>query len=281
MTTNDPRGTASSWAAGGATAASVRHQPGNPPCQDAATASAVGRRHAAVYDGRGSSAHSHHGSGAAAAALERALRLVEPLLVRALDQLAPEDPGAVLGWHDAAAVILRALREVQADTALAQGVAPHELEFTVSLAVVGEQGLGLIQLGDSCVIVEQDGQTEAATVMQVGEFAGETWFLGPDDESLTKAVATLRQSAGLTAVLCITDGVAHRWLHAQTTAPAPGVARVLDKLRLGEWTAQHLRSHLEQPYWQGLGDDDRGVAYLVHAPAADQLTRDDRKEAMM
>ena len=96
MNTNDPKGTTSSWAAGGATVASVRHQSGSPPCQDAATASAAGRRHAAVYDGRGSSTHSHYGSGAAASALERVLRLVEPLLVRALDQLAPDDPDAVL-----------------------------------------------------------------------------------------------------------------------------------------------------------------------------------------
>lgn len=267
--------------AGAVAVPSVRHQGGSPPCQDAATGSCAGRRHVAVFDGRGSSAHSHHGSGAAAAALSRVLHLVEPVLERALDQLPSDDAAAQVGWQDAATIVLRALQQVQADTALSLGYSPGDLEFTVSLAILGERSIGLVQVGDGCIVVEQDGKIEAGTLRQVGEYAGETWFIGPGEGALQRANISLRPAAGLTAALAITDGVAHRWLHAKSSAPAPGVQRLVARLRGGEWAEGSLREHLEQPWWHGSGDDDRSVAYLVNARPPSQFAgAEDRKVNM-
>ncbi len=206
---------------------------------------------------------------------------MEPVLERVLDQLPSDDAAAQVGWQDAATIVLRALQQVQADTALSLGYSPGDLEFTVSLAILGERSIGLVQVGDGCIVVEQDGKIEAGTLRQAGEYAGETWFIGPGDEALQRANTSLRPAAGLTAVLAITDGVAHRWLHAKNSEPAPGVQRLVERLRDGEWSEGNLRAHLEQTWWHGLGDDDRSVAYLVNSGSPSQVDDDEDREVNM
>lgn len=151
----------------------------------------------------------------------------------------------------------------------------------MSLAILGERSIGLVQVGDGCIVVEQDGKIETGTLRQAGEYAGETWFIGPGDEALQRANTSLRPAAGLTADLAITDGVAHRWLHAKSAEPAPGVQRLVERLRDGEWAEGSLRAHLEQSWWRGLGDDDRSVAYLVSSRSPSQVAGVEDREVNM
>ena len=251
------------WISGAVAVASMRHRGDSPPCQDAVGASSEGRRYAAAMDGRGSSEHSQLGSAAAAAALGRVLTAAEPLLERCLDELEPDAALAQATWSEAATAILQGLRDAQSAAAGAHAVDARELEFTVSIAVAGARAIGLLQLGDGCVLLERAAQLETATNRQCGEYAGETNFLGPDEASLLKAEATLRSAAGVSAVIAFTDGVAARWLNSLTLAPASGIARVIEHLRNGEWTEQNLARHLGLPHWQGVHDDDRSLAYLI------------------
>lgn len=263
MNTTAPGPGGGQWISGAVAVASLRHRGGSPPCQDAVGASSAGRRYVAALDGRGSSAHSQLGSAAAAAALGRELTAVEPLLARCLDELEPDTAQAQAFWGEATATILRGLRDAQDVAANANAVDSRELEFTVSLAVAGVRGIGLIQLGDGCVLLERATQMVTATNRQCGEYAGETNFLGPDEGSLLNAEATLQSAAGVSAIIAFTDGVAARWLHGLTLAPAPGIVRVIEHLRSGKWTEQDLAQHFDLPHWQGVHDDDRSLAYLI------------------
>ena len=263
MNTSESGPNGGRWISGAVAVASLRHRGGSPPCQDAVGASSAGRRYVAALDGRGSSAHSQLGSAAAAAALGRVLAAEEPLLERCLDEIEPDAALARATWSETAATILRGLRDAQDVAANANAVDPRELEFTVSLAVAGVRGIGLIQLGDGCVLLERAAQLVTATNRQCGEFAGETNFLGPDEGSLLNAEATLQSAAGVSAIVAFTDGVAARWLHGLTLAPAPGIVRVIEHLRSGKWTEQDLAQHFELPHWQGVHDDDRSLAYLI------------------
>jgi hypothetical protein len=194
------------------------------------------------------------------------LRCAEPLLRRLLDDLDPDDPLAHAGWRDVVTLFLGALGQAQESLALEHGVATSEFEFTISAAVVGRRGVGILQLGDSCLVVERQGQTSLAAPPQTGAFAGETNFVSDGADSLKHADTRILSGDQLTGILAFTDGVAARWLHHRTLEPAPGVGQILGRLTTGAWNGQRLQDYLNQPFWSVDGDDDRGVAFLVRVP---------------
>ncbi len=256
------------WQAGAATTAGQRHGRDGRPCQDAARASGGPRPYVIVCDGRGSSPLSQHGAAAALDVLDNTLWSIEPLLARCLDSLDPGDPLAAAGWRDAAHVLLRALMREQEALARRHGAAAADFEFTLSAAIVGRRGLGVVQVGDSCVVLQRGRDSALAARPQTGEYAGETYFVTPDPALIARAETPLLSADNITGILCMSDGVSCRWLHHRTLEPAPGVSQVLERLATGAWTEAQVQDYLEKPFWHEGGDDDRGVAYLVSAVTA-------------
>ncbi len=251
------------WLSGTVAVPSSAHVRCGGTCQDAVAASHRGRRHVAVFDGRGSAQFSELGSTAAAEALQRILEMLEPLLREALDA---EHERSAQSWSLVGETTLRALHDEQRRVAEVAEVATCEVEFTVSIAIWGERRVGCIQLGDSAILVgRDDGSVSLALPRQEGEYAGETNFLSHDDTSIGRATYGLLAAETVVAVLALSDGVAHAWLDSASHSVAPGVRTVVERLRSGRWGVAQLRQHLLQPFWAELPDDDRSVAYAARA----------------
>ena len=251
------------WGAGSAVAIGQRHVEQGRPCQDAVRASVGLHPFVMVCDGRGSSALSQHGSSAATVVVEGVLWCAEPLLQRCLDHLGPEDPFALAGWKDVSQLLLRSLIQAQEGLAREHGVSAAEFEFTLSLAVVGRRGLGVLQVGDSCLVLNRDGHATLAASPQTGAFAGETNFVSPTETDFRRAEMQILPVEQLTGIVGFSDGVSGKWLHHQTREVAPGVNQILDRLATGAWDENRVREYLHQQFWRLGGDDDRSVAYLV------------------
>jgi len=65
------------------------------------------------------------------------------------------------------------------------------------------------------------------------------------------------------ALLTLSDGVAHAWLHAVRGAEAPGVGTLVERLRSGAWGESQVAQHLRQRFWSEMPDDDCRVAFVV------------------
>lgn len=248
------------WAAGTACVASDRHTRDGEECQDAVAASAAPRAFVAVFDGRGSSPHSQHGSRGAAAAMPRIAEALEHLLRQVLDK-----PGCSSGtWRAVGELVLRLLQEEQRRVSDERSLSVTEVEHTVSLAFVGEHSIGVVQLGDSAVFIARaNGSLQMAAPRHQGELAGETVFLNDRESSIAVADYLLLPAADAVAVLAFSDGVAAGWLDETSGAAAPGLTSVIERLRAGAWGEADILRHLHQPVWRRLQDDDRSVAYVA------------------
>lgn len=263
------------WRSGTATATGQRHVDQGRPCQDAARAAVGLRPFVMVCDGRGSSAHSQHGSKSATIVVERMLWSAEPLLARCLDHLGPKDPFAIAGWRDLSLLLLRSLQQAQEGLAREHGVRATEYEFTLSLGVVGRRGLGVLQIGDSCLVLNRDGQTTLAASPQVGSFAGETNFVSPAETDFGMAELQLLPAEQISGIVGFSDGVSGKWIHHQTLGVAHGVTQILERLATGEWDESRLDAYLNLAFWRLGGDDDRSIAYLVRPKSTGRPTQDD------
>jgi hypothetical protein len=165
---------------------------------------------------------------------------------------------------------LRLLQAEQRRVARERSLSVAEVEHTVSLAVVGEHSIGVVQLGDSAVFIARgDGSLQMAAARHQGELAGETVFLNDRESSTAVADYSLLPAADAVAVLAFSDGVAAGWLDETSGAAAPGLTSVIERFRTGAWGEAEILRHLHQSVWRRLQDDDRSVAYVARVTRSD------------
>ncbi len=204
------------WKVVGAAAEGVSHIKSGLPCQDAAGYQVVTKPDglnaliAAVSDGAGSAEHSEIGAQTAVQAvleyLERALSEGETEAVnvdaqpaavqeeQASDADAEQessssevDPVTVetLASGDAA-ILLRgayaAARQAVLVLAEREGHSSREVAATLTCALALKDSIAVGQLGDGCIVAAwENGDTQALTHPQRGEYANETYFLTQED----------------------------------------------------------------------------------------------------
>ena len=251
------------WTSGSVTRASQRHRSQGHAGQDAAYARLVPRPLVLVADGRGSSNHSQIGAGAVPDCMAATVEQNEAILAQCLDiaELAPEVREA--RWAQFAQILHQALLKRQEELAQVHALDAGELEFTLAVAVVGSNYVGIIQRGDSCVALERRLEVELALPPDGGEFANETHFVSPREGATFRLASRIFPMRGVTGLVAFTDGLSQLWMNARTLAVAPGVGRILRNLGDRVWDQQRLGAFLDLPVWQEQDDDDKGVAYLA------------------
>lgn len=255
------------WTAGAAVTPGSRHVRMGTGCQDRAVAdtppSSV-RTYVAVCDGRGSSDVSQLGAEAAVAALRKAVRVLDPHFAEALDR-GRSAQRAAQRWSLVAASLLRWLMHEQVELARARQCEPRAFDFTLAAVFRGRRFAGWIQVGDASAVVAHGAQVALLGSPGRGEYANETQFVHPADETLQAASWGVVPAAGLTAVGAFTDGVGRGLVDLRTGLPGKGIGQIFARLASAEWDAGRLQRYLEDPKWLLGGDDDRAFAYAVRA----------------
>jgi hypothetical protein len=251
------------WTCGSVVTTSLRHQVHAHASQDAAYARLTPRPIVLVADGRGSSDHSEIGAGAAPDCVAATVDQCEALLALCLDTDNFPPEVRVARWEQFADTLRQALVRRQEDLARTHALDADELEFTLAVAVVGTKYVGIIQVGDSCIVLERRLEVELALPPDRGEFANETNFISPREGSASKMASRMVSMRDVTGLVAFTDGVSQLWINSRTLAVAPGVGRILRNLGNQLWDQQRLGSFLNLPVWHEQDDDDKGVAYLA------------------
>ena len=216
-----------------------------------------------VADGRGSSDQSEIGAAAVPDCLASTVDLNESLVSQCLDMAGLDPALQEERWAQFAQILHRALMGRQEELARAHSLEPVELEFTLAAAVVGTEYVGILQRGDSSVAIERRLEMELALHPDRGEFANETSFISPVDDTATRLDSRILPMGDVTGLVAFSDGLSQLWIDARTLAVAPGVGRILRNLGDRTWDQQRLDAFLDRPIWQQCADDDKGVAYLA------------------
>ncbi len=244
------------WRAIGASVAGSSHAATMTRCQDFAACAIVRRPDggevllAALADGAGSAACSHHGARTAVEAALASLR-------------ARAEAGAQLGPDDALDA-LRAARERVLEVAAEYEHPAREYASTLLIVLAGPHDGVALQIGDGAVVVD-DGELRAATWPAQGEYANSTHFLTDDDALEQLQCAELGAAR---RIALFSDGLQALALHyGSRSAHEPFFAPFFAYLETspkgdGEIETE-LRAYLESDGVNARTDDDKSLLLAV------------------
>jgi hypothetical protein len=251
VTPDEPR-----WRAIGASVAGTSHAVTMTRCQDFCAYAIVRRPDggevllAALADGAGSAASSHHGARTA----------VETVLAVLRERA---EAGDDLGESDALDA-LRAARERVLGVAAEYEHAARDYASTLLVAVAGAEGGVALQVGDGAIVVD-DGELRAATWPAQGEYANSTHFLIEDD-ALDRVQCA--QLGAVRRLALFSDGLQALALHYESRAAhEPFFAPFFGYLETSEKAEDEiegeLRAYLESGSVNARTDDDKSLVLAV------------------
>lgn len=231
------------------------------PCQDASSVLLLPRPAVIVCDGRGSAAHSELGAEGAVRAFRTQLAILEPFLIRALDE--PDSEEEL--WLTLCRIFYRTLVQVKLELAEEKRCAEKEFDFTVVFAVAGLSRIGCFQVGDGALVLRQNGICRTVFPPDKGDFANQTNFLRPGGEHSLRfhtALFPARENSGIAAT---SDGPEYQMFRLSDMTPGPIFSTMFQDLRVGILQKQDIRNYLTRRIWECdvRGGDDRSIALLV------------------
>ena len=234
------------------------------PCQDASRVLLLPRPTVIVCDGRGSAAHSEVGAERAVRAFRTQLAILEPFLIRALDE--PDSEEKL--WLTLCRIFYRALVQVKLELAEEKRCAEKEFDFTVVFAVAGLSRIGCFQVGDGALVLRQNEIRRTVFPPDKGNFANQTNFLRPGGENSLRfhtALFPARENSGITAT---SDGPEYQIFRLNDMTPGPIFSTMFLDLRVGVLQKQDIRNYLTRRIWEwdARGGDDRSITLLVPEP---------------
>ena len=246
------------------------------PCQDAALARNQPRPMLMVADGAGSSAASEWGSQCVVTGIARLLDTLEQHLVDLLDSA--EEPEANAG-RSFGLLLVKHARGLLVDLAYTQRRSLKDVRCTLLVAVVGQQRLLWIKLGDGALVYERIPQplavdTQAAEMslqpqlMIVGtsgkgEFANQTQFIDEQLQPQDVQVGLLPVQ-NITGIAAMSDGAADRLVAHDGVKVAAQLSQWFEALRHGALKRRALTQRFySEPFTQGTTGDDCSVALLA------------------
>ncbi len=234
------------------------------PCQDASSVLLLPRPAVIVCDGRGSAAHSELGAEGAVRAFRTQLAILEPFLIRALDE--PDSEEEL--WLTLCRIFYRTLVQVKLELAEEKRCAEKEFDFTVVFAVAGLSRIGCFQVGDGALVLRQNGICRTVFPPDKGDFANQTNFLRPGGEHSLRfhtALFPARENSGIAAT---SDGPEYQMFRLSDMTPGPIFSTMFQDLRVGILQKQDIRNYLTRRIWECdvRGGDDRSIALLVPEP---------------
>ncbi len=234
------------------------------PCQDASSVLLLPRPAVIVCDGRGSAAHSELGAEGAVRAFRTQLAILEPFLIRALDE--PDSEEEL--WLTLCRIFYRTLVQVKLELAEEKRCAEKEFDFTVVFAVAGLSRIGCFQVGDGALVLRQNGICRTVFPPDKGDFANQTNFLRPGGENSLRfhsALFPARENSGIAAT---TDGPEYQMFRLGDMTPGPIFSTMFQDLQVGVLQKQDIRNYLTRRIWEDdiRGGDDRSIALLVPEP---------------
>jgi hypothetical protein len=203
-------GSANGWRALGCSVTGTYHLDARRPCEDVSTVVEIeGGFVLAVADGAGSAPCALQGATLAVGGSTRSV------VQRLLGGKVPVDAE---GWDQLLMAAVGSGRRALegADRPL------RDLACTLLLAVLHEDTLAAVQVGDGWVVAEdRDGGVRAVTVPGKGEYFNETLFLTSESylEGCTRSVET---AAGVTGVAVLSDGLEMVACDLRLGQPYPG-----------------------------------------------------------
>lgn len=231
------------------------------PCQDRAGSWVSPRPCLIVMDGRGSARLSHLGAAAALCALRSAIRRWEGELAALLDT--PNHQLTAIGWQGLAQLFYHVAASEQLKLAAWHETQADDFEFTLTIAIVGRASTGWLSVGDSPLVVLRHGIMGLATSLEDASFANQTTFVTARPRSYLGLRGGVLPTAGVDALLAMSDGTASRLLHLKQQVPAGAVAEIAKGLATDAWTEAMLRGMLKEPVWDNVTRDDRSIAMLA------------------
>jgi len=214
-----------------------------------------------ILDGRGSARLSHLGAAAALCALRAAIRRWEGELAALLDT--PNHHLAAIGWQGLAQLLYYVAASEQLKLGAWHETQTENFEFTLTLAIVGRASIGWLSVGDSPLVVSRHGIMGLAAPLEEASFANQTTFVAASPQVRLGLRGGVLPSAGVDAVLAMSDGTASRLLHLKQQIPADAVADIAKGLASDAWTEAWLREMLKEPGWDSVTRDDRSIALLA------------------
>jgi hypothetical protein len=246
------------WRLLGASARGTSHLESGLPCQDAHRETVLpdGTLVIAVADGAGSAGRADEGAKCAVAAS------VSHLTGR-LQDAAPRDPVACAALLDGALQAARSALQT-----LAAGGPVDELACTLLLAVVTQQWLAVLQVGDGAVVYHDTSGAFLPASQGGGEgYVNETTFV-TSPSSVSEAHKTVRPAADVRGIAVMSDGIQLLAVHHATHAPHEPFFRALFEFAAqSASTAAELAQFLASPRVCERTDDDKTLVIAVrHDP---------------
>lgn len=182
-----------------------------------------------VCDGRGSAAHSELGAAGAVRAFRTQLAILEPFLIRALDE--PDSEEKL--WLTLCRIFYRTQVQVKLELAEEKQCAEKEFDFTEVFAVAGFSRIGCFLVGDGALVLRQNGICRTVFPPDKGDFANQTNFLRPGGENSLRfhtALFPARENSGIAAT---TDGPEYQMFRLSDMTPGPIFSTMFQDLQVG------------------------------------------------
>lgn len=257
---------------------SHRDRPFPVPCQDAAWASNQPRPMLMIADGAGSAAASEWGSQCVVTGIARLLDTLEQHLVGLLDSADEPEPNAGRCFG---LLLVKHARGLLVDLAHAQRLSPNDVRCTLLVAVVGQQRLLWVKLGDGALVYERiqsplAGEDQAAALALPlqpqlmtlgtsgkGEFANQTQFIDEHLQPQDVQIGLL-PTQNVTGIAAMSDGAADRLVAHDGSKVSPQLSQWFEALRHGTLKRRTLTQRFySESFTQGTTGDDCSVALLA------------------
>lgn len=238
------------------------HVKNETPCQDSAVVILKPRPVIFVSDGAGSASNSHFGSQQVVKHLQAAMELekIESIQKELLDRKDSIDSENLM--HYAQGFISEAILALQELSE--QELYPIDsLKCTLLLAVMGQERLFWLKVGDGCIVVENNGSLQLLGPLGKGEFANATHFISKNLMSKDVHYGFI-PSKNITGIAVFSDGTAEKLVSTDGLKIAGAVSTFFDEVRENKLTNDGLTDFLEDaqvwaPPW---GNDDRSLVLL-------------------
>lgn len=209
-----------------------------------------------VCDGAGSASQADEGARIAAT---RACDLTAALTP-------PLDEGI---WRDTFRAVVLGVRDAIDLRAGELGVPPRELATTLLVAVVGETGALVGQLGDGAVVLRSGTDLMCPTRPPVGEHPNETVFVTGSLDEIDASLSTAVLEEAVDGIAAFTDGIERLALRMVDRMPHPPFLEPLFRFveEHGEGAAAELERFLGSSRVRSRTDDDCSLVIAV-APSA-------------
>ena len=247
----------------------LAHRNKNLPCQDSAQAVNRPRTALVVADGAGSSAVSELGARAVVRSTIRLLDTLDKPLSAWLDGECAQPEQEARNWS---LLLVKHAIGVLNDLAAEHRRELRDFRCTLLLAVMGQQRLFWLKIGDGAIVLEQrrmqlDGQGQPSWTYELatlgradkGEFANQTLFL--DAATPADVQIGCLEIGPVSGLALMSDGAAERLVANDGSRVAPRVSRLLAQLRQDKLRRSVLtRMFYEDEFCERTSGDDRSIA---------------------